>query len=49
VFGPLNTRNNETFFFDRLVRGRPVLVPATALAAQFGHVEDPPTPWRHAR
>src|SRR5260370_1349335 len=27
VYGPLNTRNNETFFFDRLVRGRPVLVP----------------------
>jgi len=27
VYGPLNTRNNETFFFDRLVRGRPVLLP----------------------
>ena len=26
-YGPLNTRNNETFFFDRLLRGRPVLVP----------------------
>ena len=25
--GPLNTRNNETFFMDRLARGRPVLVP----------------------
>src|SRR5207253_1577901 len=27
VYGPLNTRNNETFFFDRILRGRPVLVP----------------------
>jgi len=27
VYGPLNTRNNETFFFDRLVRGRPILLP----------------------
>ncbi|PYM40981.1 MAG: hypothetical protein DME12_13410, partial [Candidatus Rokuibacteriota bacterium] len=25
VYGPLNTRNNETFVFDRLVRGRPIL------------------------
>jgi len=41
VFGPLNTRNNETFFFDRLVRGRPVLVPgAGGWLRQFGHVED---------
>ena len=41
VLGPLNTRNNETFFFDRLVRGRPVLVPgAGAWLRQFGHVED---------
>ncbi len=27
VMGPLNTRNNETFFMDRISRGRPVLVP----------------------
>jgi UDP-glucose 4-epimerase len=41
VYGPLNTRNNETFFFDRLVRGRPVLVPGRgAWLRQFGHVED---------
>jgi nucleoside-diphosphate-sugar epimerase len=41
VYGPLNTRNNEAFFFDRLVRGRPVLVPgAGAWLRQFGHVED---------
>jgi UDP-glucose 4-epimerase len=41
VYGPLNTRNNETFFFDRLVRGRPVLVPGTGgWLRQFGHVED---------
>src|SRR5437763_3351419 len=41
VFGPLNTRNNETFFFDRLARGRPVLVPgAGGWLRQFGHVED---------
>lgn len=41
VLGPLNTRNNETFFFDRLVRGRPVLVPGRGgWLRQFGHVED---------
>lgn len=41
VFGPMNTRNNETFFFDRLVRGRPVVVPGTGgWLRQFGHVED---------
>jgi UDP-glucose 4-epimerase len=41
VLGPLNTRNNETFFFDRLVRGRPILVPgAGGWLRQFGHVED---------
>ncbi len=41
VYGPMNTRNNETFFFDRLVRGRPVLVPGTGgWFRQFGHVDD---------
>jgi nucleoside-diphosphate-sugar epimerase len=41
VFGPLNTRNNETFFFDRLVRGRPIVVPSPGgWLRQFGHVED---------
>ena len=41
VYGPLNTRNNETFFFDRLVRSRPILVPgAGGWLRQFGHVED---------
>ena len=41
VYGPLNTRNNETFFFDRLARGRPVLEPdAGGWLRQFGHVED---------
>ena len=41
VYGPLNTRNNETFFFDRLARGRPILVPGGGgWLRQFGHVED---------
>jgi nucleoside-diphosphate-sugar epimerase len=41
VYGPRNTRNNETFFFDRLVRNRPILVPgAGGWLRQFGHVED---------
>jgi nucleoside-diphosphate-sugar epimerase len=41
VYGPLNTRNNETFFFDRLVRDRPVLVPdGGGRLRQFGHVAD---------
>jgi nucleoside-diphosphate-sugar epimerase len=39
--GPLNTRNNETFFMDRITRGRPVLVPGHGgWLRQFGHVED---------
>jgi len=41
VMGPLNTRNNETFFMDRIHRGRPVLVPGQGgWLRQFGHVED---------
>jgi nucleoside-diphosphate-sugar epimerase len=41
VYGPMNTRNNEAFFFDRLVRGRPVLLPgAGGWLRQFGHVAD---------
>jgi nucleoside-diphosphate-sugar epimerase len=41
VYGPLNTRDNETFFFDRLARGRPILVPGDGgWLRQFGHVED---------
>ena len=41
VMGPLNTRNNETFFMDRIARGRPVLVPGHGgWLRQFGHVED---------
>jgi nucleoside-diphosphate-sugar epimerase len=41
VMGPLNTRNNETFFMDRIGRGRPVLVPGPGgWLRQFGHVED---------
>jgi nucleoside-diphosphate-sugar epimerase len=41
VYGPLNTRNNETFFFDRLLRGRRILVPGDGgWLRQFGHVED---------
>ncbi|MFQ5897559.1 MAG: NAD-dependent epimerase/dehydratase family protein [Candidatus Methylomirabilia bacterium] len=41
VLGPLNTRYNETFFFDRILRGRPVLVPGHGgWLRQFGHVED---------
>src|SRR5215510_6663819 len=41
VYGPLNTRNNETFFFDRLLRGRPILISGTGgWLRQFGHVED---------
>jgi UDP-glucose 4-epimerase len=41
VYGPMNTRNNETFVFDRLVRGRPVVMPgAGGWLRQFGHVDD---------
>lgn len=41
VLGPLNTRDNESFFFDRILRGRPVLVPGDGgWLRQFGHVDD---------
>jgi nucleoside-diphosphate-sugar epimerase len=41
VMGPLNTRDNETFFMDRIWRGRPVLVPGHGgWLRQFGHVQD---------
>ena len=41
VMGPMNTRNNEAFFMDRIWRGRPVLVPGHGgWLRQFGHVED---------
>jgi nucleoside-diphosphate-sugar epimerase len=41
VMGPDNTRNNETFFMDRIRSGRPVLVPGNGgWLRQFGHVED---------
>src|SRR5215470_40736 len=41
VMGPLNTRNNEMFFMDRIWRDRPVLVPGHGgWLRQFGHVED---------
>ncbi|HET6367693.1 MAG TPA: NAD-dependent epimerase/dehydratase family protein [Pseudomonadales bacterium] len=41
VMGPLNTRNNETFFMDRIARGCPVLVPGDGgWLRQFGHVAD---------
>jgi len=42
VFGPLNHAHNETFFFDRLVRGRPVLRARRRrlAAAVRSHVED---------
>jgi nucleoside-diphosphate-sugar epimerase len=41
VMGPMNTRNNETFFMDRIWRGRPVLIPGHGgWLRQFGHVED---------
>lgn len=41
VYGPMNTRNNETFVFDRLVRDRPILVPGHGgWLRQFGHVQD---------
>src|SRR3989304_1388609 len=41
VLGPLNTRDNETFFFDRILRGPPVLVPGHGgWFRQFGPVDD---------
>jgi len=41
VMGPFNTRHNETFFMDRIWRGRPVLVPGHGgWLRQFGHVDD---------
>ena len=49
VYGPLNTRNNETFFFDRLLRGRPILVPGDGAGGGSSATSRiSPTPWRRS-
>ncbi len=41
IYGAKNYNDLEAWFFDRLVRNRPILIPGEGLhITQFGHVED---------
>jgi nucleoside-diphosphate-sugar epimerase len=41
IYGPGNYNDLEAWFFDRLVRNRPILIPGEGLHfTQFGHVKD---------
>ena len=41
IYGPQNYNDLEAWFFDRIVRNRPILIPGNGLhITQFGHVQD---------
>lgn len=41
IYGPGNYNDLEAWFFDRIVRNRPILIPGDGLHfTQFGHIED---------
>ncbi|MEA5510320.1 NAD-dependent epimerase/dehydratase family protein [Crocosphaera sp. UHCC 0190] len=41
IYGPQNYNDLEAWFFDRIVRNRPILIPGNGLHfTQFGHVQD---------
>lgn len=41
IYGPGNYNDLEAWFFDRIVRDRPILIPSNGChLTQFGHVED---------
>ena len=41
IYGPGNYNDLEAWFFDRLVRNRPILIPAGGVHfTQFGHIDD---------
>ncbi len=41
IYGPQNYNDLEAWFFDRLVKNRPILIPGNGLHfTQFGHVKD---------
>lgn len=41
IYGPGNYNDLEAWFFDRLVRNRPILIPGNGVHfTQFGHVQD---------
>lgn len=41
IYGPQNYNDLEAWFFDRIVRGRPIPVPGNGMhLTQFGHVRD---------
>lgn len=41
IYGPLNYNDLEAWFFDRIVRDRPIPIPGNGLhITQFGHVKD---------
>lgn len=41
IYGPQNYNDLEAWFFDRIVRGRPIPIPGNGMhMTQFGHVQD---------
>ncbi|MBD2608552.1 NAD-dependent epimerase/dehydratase family protein [Scytonema hofmannii FACHB-248] len=41
IYGPSNYNELESWFFDRIVRDRPILIPGNGMhITQFGHVKD---------
>lgn len=41
IYGPLNYNDLEAWFFDRIIRDRPIPIPGNGLhITQFGHVKD---------
>jgi nucleoside-diphosphate-sugar epimerase len=41
IYGPQNYNDLEAWFFDRLVRDRPLLIPGNGMyITQFGHIQD---------
>ena len=41
IYGPQNYNDLEAWFFDRIVRNRPIPIPSNGLhITQFGHIQD---------
>lgn len=40
IYGPQNYNDLEAWFFDRIVRDRPVPIPGGKFITQFGHIQD---------
>ena len=40
IYGPQNYNDLEAWFFDRIVRDRPIPIPGGKFITQFGHIQD---------